>query len=162
MYKLIGTDGRMYGPVTPEQLRQWLTEGRANAQTLVQPVGSPDWKPLAEFPELLPPPLPSPLPPRVVAPPQTNTFAIASLVLGSVGWALVCCGPVIWITGIIFAGVALSQINHSAGTQTGKGLAWAGLWLSIAGLLALVIWATAACWLPAWHISRFGHHGRYW
>ena len=162
MYKLIGTDGRMYGPVTPEQLRQWVTEGRANAQTLVQPVGSPDWKPLAEFPELVPPPLPSNLPPRVVGSPRTNPLAVVSLVLGAVGWTLICCGPVIWITGIIFAGVAVSQIKHSAGTQTGKGLAWAGLWLSIAGLLALVIWTTAAGWVPMWHFLRFGHHARYW
>ena len=162
MYKLIGTDGRMYGPVTPEQLRQWITEGRANAQSLVQPAGNPDWKPLAEFPELLLPPLVNNPPLRVAVPPRTNGLAIASLVLASVGWATICCGPVIWIVGIIFASVALSQIKHSAGTQTGKGLAVAGLWLSISGLLALAIWTTVACWLPAWNFSRFSHHGRYW
>lgn len=162
MYKLIGTDGRMYGPVTAEQLRQWITEGRATMQTLVQPVGNPDWKPLAEFPELLPPPMPSAPLPHVAAPPRTNGLAIASVVLGSVGWVLFCCGPLIWITGIILASIALSQINHSAGTQTGKGLALTGLWLSIAGLVAMAIWATAVCWIPAWHISRFTHHGRYW
>ena len=162
MYKLIGTDGRMYGPVTPEQLRQWITEGRANAQTLVQPVGSPDWKPLAEFPELSPPPLVNNPPLRVAVPPRTNGFAIASLVLGALGWIGCCCGPVTWIPGIIFASVALSQINRSAGMQTGKGMALAGLWLSIAGLVALAIWLTAACWIPAWHCSRFTHYGRYW
>jgi len=162
MYKLIATDGRMYGPVTPAQLCQWVAEGRANAQTLVQPVGSPDWKPLAEFPELLPPPLPNTPPLRVVAPPRTNPLAVASLVLGSVGWALVCCGPVIWIIGIIFASVAVAQINRSAGTQSGKGMAVAGLWLSIVGLVAITIWTTATCWVPAWHFFRFSHHGRYW
>ena len=40
-----------YGPVSPEQLRQWIAEGRANAQTLVQAEGSADWKPLGQFPE---------------------------------------------------------------------------------------------------------------
>ena len=162
MYKLIGTDGRMYGPVTPEQLRHWITEGRANAQTLVQPVGNPDWKPLAEFPELLPPPMPTTPPLRTAVPPRTNGFAIASLVLGAMGWVGCCCGPVTWIPGIILASVALSQIKHSAETQTGKGMALAGLWLSIAGLVAFAVWMVATCWMPAWHFSRFSHHGRYW
>ncbi len=161
MYKLIGTDGRMYGPVTPEQFRQWITEGRVNAQTLVQPVGCQDWKPLAEFPELLPPPVINNSPLRVTVPPRTNGFAIASLVLTSVGWVTICCGPVVWIIGIIFSSIALSQIKRSAGTQTGKGMALAGLWLSIAGLLAIAGWMITCC-QPVWNFSKFSHHGRYW
>ena len=51
MYKIIGVDGHEYGPVTSEQLRQWITEGRANAQTKVQLEGAAEWKSLAEFPE---------------------------------------------------------------------------------------------------------------
>ena len=160
MYKLIGTDGRMYGPVTPEQFRQWITEGRVNAQTLVQPVGCQDWKPLAEFPELLPPPVIN-NPPRITVPPRANGFAIASLVLGSLGWVTCCCGPFAWVIGIIFTGVALSQIKRSAGMQTGKGMALAGLWLSIAGLLAIAGWMTT-CHQPVWNFSKFSHHGRYW
>ena len=161
MYKLIGTDGRMYGPVTLEQFRQWIAEGRATAQTLVQPVGSPDWNPLVEFPELLAPPIIANPPLRVSVPTRTNGFAITSLVLGAIGWITCCCGPVTWVAGIIFAGVALSQIKHSAGMQTGKGMAIAGLWLSIAGLFATVIWM-ATCWHPVWYFSRFSQHGRYW
>jgi hypothetical protein len=51
MYKIIGADGNEYGPVTAEQLRQWIAEGRANAQTKVQAEGSTEWKALSEFPE---------------------------------------------------------------------------------------------------------------
>lgn len=51
MYKIIGADGREYGPVTTEQLRQWIATGRANLQTKAQPEGGTDWRPLAEFPE---------------------------------------------------------------------------------------------------------------
>ncbi len=51
MYKIIGSDGREYGPVTTEQLRQWIATGRANLQTKAQPEGGTDWRPLAEFPE---------------------------------------------------------------------------------------------------------------
>jgi TM2 domain-containing membrane protein YozV len=51
MFKIIGGDGRQYGPVTADQLRQWIREGRANGQTLIQPDGALDWKTLASFPE---------------------------------------------------------------------------------------------------------------
>jgi hypothetical protein len=51
MYKIIGADGKEYGPVTTEQLRQWITEGRTNAHTQVQSEGSTEWKPLGTLPE---------------------------------------------------------------------------------------------------------------
>jgi hypothetical protein len=35
MYKIIGADGKEYGPITADQLRAWIVEGRANAQTKV-------------------------------------------------------------------------------------------------------------------------------
>lgn len=58
MYKIIGADGKEYGPIAGEQLRQWMWEGRVSLQTLVQPDGSADWKALANYAELLPPPVP--------------------------------------------------------------------------------------------------------
>lgn len=51
MYKMIGADGREYGPVTDEQLRQWVREGRANADTRAKSEADTQWKRLAEFPE---------------------------------------------------------------------------------------------------------------
>jgi|SRR5579859_1229691 len=51
MYKIIGADGREYGPVTAEQVQLWIREGRAATQTKVQPESSPDWKTLADLPE---------------------------------------------------------------------------------------------------------------
>ncbi len=53
-YKILGSDQKEYGPVTLEQLRQWMAEGRVNAQTMVQPEGATDWKPVSNFPELMP------------------------------------------------------------------------------------------------------------
>jgi TM2 domain-containing membrane protein YozV len=63
MYKIIGTDGLQYGPVTAEQLRAWIAAGRANARTMAQVEGSPEWKPLASYPDFsfltnAPPPAP--------------------------------------------------------------------------------------------------------
>ena len=51
MYKIIGANQVEYGPVTAEQLRQWIAEGRVNAQTATQAVGETTWKPLSSFPE---------------------------------------------------------------------------------------------------------------
>lgn len=51
MYKIIGADGREYGPVTGEQLREWISTGRANLQTKAQREGATEWKPLSDFPE---------------------------------------------------------------------------------------------------------------
>lgn len=51
MFKMIGGDGQEYGPVTAEQLRQWILDHRANGQTLVQAEGEADWKPLGARPE---------------------------------------------------------------------------------------------------------------
>jgi hypothetical protein len=50
-YKIIGADGKEYGPVTSEQVRQWLNEGRANAQTKVQPEGATEWQALGNVAE---------------------------------------------------------------------------------------------------------------
>jgi uncharacterized membrane protein len=52
MYKVIGADQKEYGPVSLEQVRQWISEGRANGETLVQAEGGTDWRPLSSFPEL--------------------------------------------------------------------------------------------------------------
>jgi hypothetical protein len=54
-YQMIGADGREYGPVTPDQMRQWIGEGRANGRTRVRS-GQGEWKTLgdcSEFAELL-------------------------------------------------------------------------------------------------------------
>ena len=51
MYKIIGADGKEYGPASAEQVRQWIGAGRANGQTMAQPPSQTEWRPLAELPE---------------------------------------------------------------------------------------------------------------
>lgn len=51
MYKIIGVDRKEYGPITAEQIRQWISEGRVNAQTQACLEGTQEWKPLGMFPE---------------------------------------------------------------------------------------------------------------
>lgn len=52
MYKILGGDGKEYGPVSAEQLRQWVREGRANALTQVRAEGATQWQALASIAEL--------------------------------------------------------------------------------------------------------------
>jgi hypothetical protein len=51
MYKIIGADKKEYGPVSAEQLCEWIQQGRVSAQTLVQAEGQTDWRPVIAFPE---------------------------------------------------------------------------------------------------------------
>jgi len=51
MYKIIGADQKEYGPVPADQVRKWIAEGRANAQTKARAEGGDDWKSLSDFTE---------------------------------------------------------------------------------------------------------------
>jgi hypothetical protein len=51
MYKIIGADGREYGPVSAVQLKQWILEGRANSHTRVQIQDSAEWVLVGSLPE---------------------------------------------------------------------------------------------------------------
>jgi hypothetical protein len=51
-YTVIGGDGKEYGPITGEDLRRWVAEGRLNAQTLAKAESDAEFRPLATFPEL--------------------------------------------------------------------------------------------------------------
>jgi hypothetical protein len=143
MYKIIGADGKSYGPAGAEQLRQWLAEGRANAQTQTLADGAPEWKPLGALPEFawhFAPPIPPairPLPPGTSAAgrlPKTNSFAMTGLVLGILSF--VCCFKFLFGgLGLVFSLIGLSQINRHPELYAGRGIAIAGIVLSSASLL---------------------------
>src|ERR1700722_379404 len=101
MYKIIGSDQKEYGPVGVDDLRQWIREGRANAQSRVRVEGgSADWQPLNVFPELaaLPaapppqaPPAFFPMSERVYVPERTNGMAITGFVFSLLSVPCSCC-----------------------------------------------------------------------
>src|SRR5205809_3129702 len=51
MYRIIGADQKEYGPITQDQICQWIAEWGADASSRVQSQDSIEWKPLSEFPE---------------------------------------------------------------------------------------------------------------
>ena len=138
MYRILGADGREYGPVSAEPLRRWIAEGRANAETRTRAEGAAEWKPLAQLPEfsLLFAPL---HPPLYWSPRKTNPFAVTGLVLGilSITGGLCCYGLPFNILGAVFSIIALTQIHNHPETYNGKGMAIAGLLLSLLGILIM-------------------------
>src|SRR5512138_3444320 len=51
MYKVIGGDQQEYGPVTADELRHWIADGRLSAQSQARPEPGGEWRTLREFPE---------------------------------------------------------------------------------------------------------------
>ena len=79
MYKIIGADGKEYGPVSAELLRDWIQQGRVSLQTQARLEGSTDWKPLSGFPEFT---APSSLPPLMTSPPVKDERASKKIAAG--------------------------------------------------------------------------------
>ena len=51
MYVIIAGDGKEYGPVSGAELRQWVSEERLNAGSLVKTENAAEFRPLSTFPE---------------------------------------------------------------------------------------------------------------
>ncbi len=69
-------------------------------------------------------------------PVRTNGLAVASLVLGIVGWALCGVGSIV---AIVLGLVARNQIRASGGQEAGDGMATAGVILGCVGLVLFVV-----------------------
>lgn len=165
MYRILGADGREYGPISAEQLHRWISEGRANAATPTRAEGDPHWKTLAQFTEFsnvfAVPASANPVPfspPRYGPARQTNSFAVMGMVFGilSVTGGLCCYGLPFNILGLIFSLVALAQIKSNPGIYHGQGMAIAGIILSLLGLLVMLGLISLVALSSAW--SSPNHH----
>lgn len=153
MYKILGGDGKEYGPVTAETLRQWVNEGRASGQTQVRGEGSSAWVALASLPEfaaLFAGSLPGGTSVQTGVPggrAPNSGMAITSLVLGICGFLCTLTA----IPGLILGFMAMKKINASEGRLGGRGLALAGTIVSAVALVMsiAIIAIYAALLLPA-------------
>ena len=51
MYKILGSDGHEYRPLSTEKVKQWISENRVEKKTPVLPDGAVDWVFLSSLPE---------------------------------------------------------------------------------------------------------------
>jgi hypothetical protein len=135
-YRIIGQDGKTYGPAPAEKIREWIAQGRADSRTPIFAEGAADWTFVGLLPEFA---TDFSTTPPVITPPKrpasnSNGFATAGFVCGLIS-LICCCGCPFNILGLIFSIVALIQINGQAVKQEGWGLALAGLICSAVSLL---------------------------
>ena len=122
MYKIVGGDNKEYGPVTTEQVREWIVQNRANANTIVSFEGGP-WKPLSSFPEFsdllkggaVPvTPLVTHNAPNMFDEKRSNWLGIAGLVVGIVAMVPCCCMcPLLSVIAIVLGVIGLVQIQNN-------------------------------------------------
>ncbi len=149
-YRIVGQDGKIYGPVTAETIGAWLAQGRLNARTPIFVEGAGDWTFVGLLPEFSPqtaPPTMGSLKPDLTLAHKTNGFATAGFVCGLLSLCgFCCCGCLpVSLLGIVFSAVAMMQIKSNSPPQNGWGLALAGLICSITGLVigAIISFATS-------------------
>jgi hypothetical protein len=162
MYKILGADGKEYGPVTLERLKEWLAQGRINGQTRIQIAGAAEWRSAADVPELASlfavpgvPRVENP-PPLLVVPAakkQEKGLAVLSFVLGLASFVL-CLSVFTGIPAIICGHIARGRAVRFPNRFGGSGLARAGM---VLGYLSIVFCLViAGVLLPA--LSKTQHH----
>lgn len=120
MYKIRGGDGNEYGPVSADQVKQWISEGRANSQTLVLPDGLTEWKPIGSLPEFAgiftAPPLPPLAPAATVSP--GGALAASQQVQGpAVGLMITAIIGLVGAVGMLFSHVFNLGVTHFESLQ---------------------------------------------
>ena len=149
MYKIIGSDGKEYGPVSIDQLRDWLAQKRLNARTRILAPGSTEWRAAGEVPELSSwfaspgaPPARASAPPLLAAPARSRPrkgMAVLSFVLGLCS-VLLCLSVITGLPAIILGHISRKRAARDPERFGGSGFGTAGLVLGYVSIvLSLVI-----------------------
>jgi hypothetical protein len=134
-YTVVGEDGKEYGPMDLETLRDMVLDERVGAETRVWDSTTTDWheaQQIEELGEFFPEaaeqaeiPVPPPLPAET-APPGTSSWALASMWCGIASLPTFFCGG--WVLGalaLVFGVVARNEIRQLS--FEGSHLATAGI-----------------------------------
>ncbi len=130
MYRIIGSDGKEYGPITAEVLMQWIEQGRINARSMARKEDSGEWLPLSSFPELsgmlasiaVRAPLAPPVPPGVSVDPTALAREIIArgyqVDIGDCigrGWALVKGDfwPIVGVNALLWVTMVLANLVYA-------------------------------------------------
>ena len=142
-YIIIGDNGEEFGPATADEIRNWISDRRVDAHTLIRLEETQEWKRASEWPEFArslsaflvaqqshsgqPASAPTYAPTYA---PRANKLAITGLVLGILSM-FTCCCPILPIPGLACSVTALNQIREKPSLYSGKGAAITGLALSL-------------------------------
>jgi uncharacterized protein DUF4339 len=118
MYKIIGADQKEYGPISADQIRQWIAEGRVDGQTVACAEGTQDWKPLRLFPEFgfTAAPAAPPIPGAASSPPipleeiKAQDYSLDIMSCISRAWALMKNNfGTVFVTFLLFIGLTVGS-----------------------------------------------------
>lgn len=157
MYKVHGSDQKVYGPVSIDQLRQWMAEGRVHPSTLIQAEGATSWAPVSSLPEFMVPPVVNMPPPPDRS--DNNNMALGGLLCGVLANLCCCGGTFFGVLGLVLSISVLSRRADFPG-ESNRQLAWAGLILCSLGLLwrclLPLFWFVPSAWgfrhFHGWHL----------
>ncbi len=153
MFIIIGGDGKEYGPATAEQLRAWMTAGRANLDTRAKRSGTEEWRRLGDFDEFAGPGVPPPIPATAAVDPAAGTpvgaqtgrapTELADRGMRFLSWLLDnVIGTIVVLPGALMIGVTVIMeliLQRGEVTPEFTGRAAIGLVLLMVGGLALLI-----------------------
>jgi hypothetical protein len=142
MYKIIGADGKEYGPITADILKQWIAQGRVNGQTKIRLEGATDWRTLAEIPELAAALPVVAAPPGPATPPGLNS---ATDQVNGPGIGLIVTGALNVVLGLLRVIISLTGFGLGAFGAAGLGNdEMAKVIMSVAGTTGIVLGALCA------------------
>ncbi len=134
-YEIIGGDNRAHGPVTGEELCDWIRQGRAGRNSMIRPSNTEAWHPISTFPEFSGPLRGMPWIPLYQPALKAHGLAVASLVLGIISLVIVGIGLLTGVPAAICGHAALRAIRAEPTEYGGSGMAIAGLITGYIGLL---------------------------
>ncbi len=131
-FKIKGTDGAEYGPVSTEELQQWIAQHRCTRKSLVEADSSGEWVSLATLPDFqsalaaldVPPPAPEQGDGGVsTVIPYKNAPA---LIAYYVGVFCIACPPILCFPAIILGVIGLRRVKENPALK-GTAHAWIGI-----------------------------------
>jgi len=131
-YKIKGTGGAEYGPVSTEELQHWIAQNRCTRESLVEVDGSGEWVPLATLPEFqdafAAPPAPAPASAEgeggvSTVIPYKN---VPALIAYYVGVFCIICPPLLCFPAIILGVIGLRRVKENPEVK-GTAHAWIGI-----------------------------------
>jgi len=128
---IIGGDGKEYGPKSEEEIRDWIAQGRLNANSQTKLEGENEWRALGSRPEFSDapktdlPPMPGQFPAQPVSQPIGGQ--IPNYLPYAIAVTLCCCIP-LGIPAIVYASrvdnfVRMGQL-HEAKEASDKAKMW--------------------------------------